>query len=394
MKRLVVFSFILLVNFCSGMYRYRLGGDLDRQLSPYTIENDANDREDEQREDMLYKYMMEQLIHDIGKENDFENELEDNDSPPSALEELTRLENTIDDLDKDGRWVDDVEELENEFPPNYHNVTEFRTKIGNQSVHVKESIDKNTLGNEGQSEWLSEEITSKSDVKRNRGPRKCSAAFPCAEDEYCFETQTSSECKECKLEEDQCVDNAECCQEPHANYDHQAMCVFGRCKLSTRPGALGTICEVPDDCDAGLCCADTPGYARSLCKPYARIGERCSIEPDYNPSEYIVLEDGQYFCPCESDLTCVSRGTNNEDNLQDYNTPQFCEMPRLNIDRAGTEDKVQIERDLLAKLFPELVVPHWQQRMETIEDQQFTSNMNPSLHKTTKKAMEENDLIM
>ena len=40
--------------------------------------------------------------------------------------------------------------MENELPPNYHNATEMKTKIGGKDVDVKESIDKSTSDNESE----------------------------------------------------------------------------------------------------------------------------------------------------------------------------------------------------------------------------------------------------
>uniref|UniRef100_H2Z3I3 Prokineticin domain-containing protein n=1 Tax=Ciona savignyi TaxID=51511 RepID=H2Z3I3_CIOSA len=168
------------------------------------------------------------------------------------------------------------------------------------------------------------------------------------------------------------------------------MCVFGRCKLAVNPGSVGTLCEVSEDCDDGLCCAEVSDFPRLICKPYAKQGERCSVPPVHNPIEFISIPTDQFFCPCVSSLKCVSRDESSASDT-DYNTPLFCEVPRINTDNKSSIEK---ERDLLSRLFPDLIVPHWQQRMETEDDQRFSSQLGPNLHKTTKKAMGINELVM
>uniref|UniRef100_H2Z3I4 Uncharacterized protein n=1 Tax=Ciona savignyi TaxID=51511 RepID=H2Z3I4_CIOSA len=185
---------VVLMKFCIGFSPlYRIAKS-NRPLSPYGVGNEAAQQQTNTNDDLLYKIMLDRLIQELGVDEQANVAAANPARPmPNSVDELTELESAIDDLEKDGRWLDDADELEKQFPANFHNASDFRMKIGNQTFQVQESIDKSENGVSGQT-WVEDEIHSLRDAKRNEGPKKCSVVFPCSDDEYCFETPVSSEC--------------------------------------------------------------------------------------------------------------------------------------------------------------------------------------------------------
>ncbi|XP_063802497.1 dickkopf-related protein 3 [Pseudophryne corroboree] len=194
-----------------------------------------------------------------------------------------------------------------DLPPNFHNETITEKKIGNDTILIREQIDKKTDNRTG-----STYISVVSELKSGNMDNECIVDEDCRPGNYCHFSDSNYRCLRCKAEET-CTRDGECC-------DGQ-LCVWGQCKTSSK-GESGTICESQRDCELGLCCAVHTSLLFPVCTLMPVKGEVCHTP---NPlldllSWYMEAEDPVHICPCSHRLVCQPQS----DGL-----PSVCEEPSV-----------------------------------------------------------------
>ncbi|XP_076812666.1 dickkopf-related protein 3-like isoform X1 [Clavelina lepadiformis] len=362
----------------NGLYNNNDNGFYDIPMEE-DVQNQLINEETKLLQDLLVSDLLEDL-KEVGAADGLDNNLVG--SPVYPLIELNNLEDAfIEEEDDDGKWLDDVQEVINSLPANYHNSSEYQTQIGNENVDVQQTINKETddIGNEM---WLSDQMQVQ--TKDGNGAFACSLANPCNEDEYCYKTDMYSECLVCLEVGEQCIDDAQCCSD---NDDDLAHCVAGACAAGVKSGTVDTICEVAEDCDEGLCCATVQGYSRKMCKRFARLNERCSVETSVKTDVYIASIN--YYCPCVEGLKCQGRKPPVYNFLPvRYRDGQFCVLdPGSIIDKFRPSSR-QNNQDMLDSQPIDQDLLDLEARLENENDQRNLNQGSSQQHHNAKKAME------
>ncbi|XP_069596291.1 dickkopf-related protein 3 isoform X2 [Ranitomeya imitator] len=176
-----------------------------------------------------------------------------------------KLKNAVKELDAE-KFSEDKFSLE-DLPPNYHNETVKETKVGNATIVTREEIIK-----------------------------ECIVDEDCRAGNYCHLSSVNYRCLPCK-EEETCARDGECCE--------GRLCVWGQCRKSLK-GQSGTICESPQDCGPGLCCAMHASLLFPVCTPLPGKGEQCqNLNPLLDLFAWELESDAPAnLCPCPRGLVC------------------------------------------------------------------------------------------
>ncbi|KTG34878.1 hypothetical protein cypCar_00027326 [Cyprinus carpio] len=138
------------------------------------------------------------------------------------------------------------------FPASFHNETTTEIKVGNQTVHLIERIDKKNLD-------LNLQFFKK-------------VVFECTKD-------------------------VECCGDQ--------LCVWGVCAQNRTKGQSGTICQDQSDCSPQHCCAFHKALLFPVCRPKPQEGQGCHSDPNQLMDLLLWDEEGpQEHCPCATGLHC------------------------------------------------------------------------------------------
>ncbi|XP_066265626.1 uncharacterized protein [Branchiostoma lanceolatum] len=139
-----------------------------------------------------------------------------------------------------------------------------------------------------------------------------------------------------------------------------ALCIMGRCQTGAVPGQEGAVCEVADDCQAGLCCGylDSEGscdVVTTVCKPFLHEGEPCTHASLFSllmPIMPMSLFGGQGGdCSCNTGLHCGKDGSGSRvcivDGVEVSDAMVPAEMPKPPVEDAGivVEDAGTVEDD-------------------------------------------------
>lgn len=188
------------------------------------------------------------------------------------------------------------------LPPNYHNESHTDRKVGNETIHTYQEINKAVDNQTGSTSYSKTVITSVRGGELKRNNNECIIDEDCETGKYCEFSDLEYKCHICKTQHLRCSRDVECCGND--------LCVWGKCTKAVSKGENGTICENQHDCNPGMCCAFSKDLLFPVCTPLAGEGEPC-----HDPSNIFLnlitweLEpDGALDrCPCTHGLICQTR---------------------------------------------------------------------------------------
>uniref|UniRef100_A0A9J8CAS9 Dickkopf WNT signaling pathway inhibitor 3b n=1 Tax=Cyprinus carpio carpio TaxID=630221 RepID=A0A9J8CAS9_CYPCA len=154
------------------------------------------------------------------------------------------------------------------FPASFHNETTTEIKVGNQTVHLIERIDK-----------------------------ECMIDEDCGDSSFCLYELITSKCVPCQTINMECTKDVECCGDQ--------LCVWGVCAQNRTKGQSGTICQDQSDCSPQHCCAFHKALLFPVCRPKPQEGQGCHSDPNQLMDLLLWDEEGpQEHCPCATGLHC------------------------------------------------------------------------------------------
>ncbi|CAH1251014.1 DKK3 [Branchiostoma lanceolatum] len=253
--------------------------------------------------------------------------------------------------------VGDFEEVENKT---------FEEDIGNgkkATVHEEVLKDKKTgmsvviedirTGEaDGNSDSDDSDLEWSNIAKSHFDDKSCMHDDDCDDDKVCFGALFGGLCGEPYGEGESCTRDEMC--------RGAALCIMGRCQTGAVPGQEGAVCEVADDCQAGLCCGylnegEFCDVVTTVCKPSLHEGEPCTHGSLFSllmPMMPMSLFGGQGGdCSCNTGLRCGKDESGSRvcivDGVEVSDAMDPAEMPKPPVEDAGivVEDAGTVEDD-------------------------------------------------
>ncbi|CAH1251009.1 DKK3 [Branchiostoma lanceolatum] len=168
-----------------------------------------------------------------------------------------------------------------------NNKTGISVVIGKISANGEEH--ENLDSDEEEFEW--------SNIARSHFDDKaCMHDEDCDDDKVCFDSLFGGLCGDPFGEGESCTRDR-MCRRP-------ALCIMGRCQTGAVPGQEGSVCEVTEDCQEGLCCGYVDGdefcdVTIAVCRPFLQGGEPC-----HGNRVSLLNLLGCDVCPCNTGLRC------------------------------------------------------------------------------------------
>lgn len=180
------------------------------------------------------------------------------------------------------------------LPPNYHNTSIIKKKVGNKTITTKITINKATDPKTGA---VSISVIQSSNGGSGISVEECSSAKPCKKEMFCRKLLYGNYCSKCSNIKEPCGSNEQCC----GNGTTGSLCVRGTCQTGFVKGQAGTLCQLQNDCNAGLCCARKFMKKNGECMTLGKKGDKCEA----SSTELSLIMHGG-LCPCQSGLVCSS----------------------------------------------------------------------------------------